>query len=242
MTKSWRRHTEKLSDEIRDTWLGCWVRRSTDGGKTWGDHLEIGVNSPHGPIQLSDGRLLYAGKALWNEKKELVVKESLDDGVTWRRTGAIPIPGGESLDHYHEVHAVENNDGTIIALIRFHASDISGYFMQQSESHDGGKTWTVAHSTGVWGYPPHLLKLSDGRIVVVYGHRREPYGEYACVSYDGGMTWDADNPIMLAPAMNGDLGYPASVELDDGSIFTLYYQVDEPGEKTCLMGTRWRLK
>ena len=242
VTKSWRRHTEKLSDEIRDTWLGCWVRRSTDGGKTWGDHLEIGVNSPHGPIQLSDGRLLYAGKALWNEKKELVVKESLDDGVTWRRTGAIPIPGGESLDHYHEVHAVENNDGTIIALIRFHASDISGYFMQQSESHDGGKTWTVAHSTGVWGYPPHLLKLSDGRIVVVYGHRREPYGEYACVSYDGGMTWDADNPIMLAPAMNGDLGYPASVELDDGSIFTVYYQVDEPGEKTCLMGTRWRLK
>jgi len=42
--------------------------------------------------------------------------------------------------------------------------------------------------------------------------------------------------------MNGDLGYPASVQLDDGSIFTIFYQIDQPGEKTSLMGTRWRLK
>jgi hypothetical protein len=42
--------------------------------------------------------------------------------------------------------------------------------------------------------------------------------------------------------MNGDLGYPASVQLPDGSIYTVYYQIDKPHEKTSLMGTNWKIK
>ena len=34
---------------------------------------------------------------------------------------------------------------------------------------------------------------------------------------------------------------PASAQLEDGSILTVYYQIDKPGEPTCLMGTHWRL-
>jgi len=29
------------------------------------------------------------------------------------------------------------------------------------------------------------------------------------------------------------------INLDDGSIFTVYYQINKPGERTCLMSTRW---
>jgi hypothetical protein len=47
---------------------------------------------------------------------------------------------------------------------------------------------------------------------------------------------------MINPGINSDLGYPASVQLDDGSILTVYYQVDKEGEKTSLMSTHWRLK
>ena len=36
---------------------------------------------------------------------------------------------------------------------------------------------------------------------------------------------------MLMEAPNSDLGYLASIELDDGSIFTVYYQIDREGEK-----------
>jgi len=77
---------------------------------------------------------------------------------------------------------------------------------------------------------------------VVYGKRWEPFGEYACVSTDNGTTWDIGREIMLAAAPNGDLGYPASVETRDGTIWTVYYQVDRAGEKPCLMGTHWRMK
>ena len=76
---------------------------------------------------------------------------------------------------------------------------------------------------------------------MTYGHRREPFGERACLSSDGGKTWDVENAIEIKSAVNSDLGYPASVELPDGSIYTVYYQVDKEGEKTCLMGTRWRV-
>ena len=43
-------------------------------------------------------------------------------------------------------------------------------------------------------------------------------------------------------ADSGDLGYPASLELEPGELLTIYYQIDQPGEKTCLMATRWSLE
>ncbi|MCE5249891.1 glycoside hydrolase [bacterium] len=240
--ESWKRHAEKLSPEIRKQWLGCWVRRSEDGGATWGDPIRVAVNSPHGPIQLRDGRILYVGKTLWAKPEALDVIESRDDGVSWTKIGTIPLPPGGSIDHCHELHAVENGDGTILAMIRYQPQNRDDWIMRQSVSKDGGRTWSTPESTGIWGLPPHLIQLRDGRLVVVYGYRKEPFGERACISRDGGKTWDIDHIIELTGAPNGDLGYPASTELGDGSIFTVYYQIDRAGEKTCLMGTHWRAR
>ena len=97
--------------------------------------------------------------------------------------------------------------------------------------------------TPLQGYPPHLIKLRNGTLLSVYGRRMEPaFGEYACLSRDHGRTWDVANEIKLAGHFDGDLGYPASVELPDGSILTVYYQADLKGEQSCLIGTKWRLK
>ena len=72
-------------------------------------------------------------------------------------------------------------------------------------------------------HPAHLLKLSDGRILLVYG-RRTP-GEYdicARISTDNGETWDA--PKILADLEDAaDGGYPSSVQIQDGTIVTAYY-------------------
>jgi len=242
VTKTWRRHADKLGPEIRSEWLGCWVRRSLDGGNKWGDFIRVPVNAPHGPIELDDGRLLYVGKTLWAENKTLQVLESRDEGVTWRKLGEIKVAPGESIGHYHELHAVETLDGKLVVLIRYNPPERENNIMRQTESTDGGKTWSTPHPTGIWGYPPHLIRLADGRVVVVYGHRRKPFSERACVSYDNCKTWDVEHPIELKSAENTDLGYPASVEMDDGSIFTVYYQPDKTGEKTCLMGTHWKLE
>ena len=40
---------------------------------------------------------------------------------------------------------------------------------------------------------------------------------------------------------DGDLGYPATAELDDGSLITVYYQKAAAGENTSILYTRWNL-
>ena len=75
----------------------------------------------------------------------------------------------------------------------------------------------------------------------VYGRRFGAFGEYACISDDHGRTWDTANEIKLVGHFNSDLGYPASAELSDGSILTVYYQAENKGEMTGLMGTLWRV-
>src|SRR5437762_1621151 len=49
-------------------------------------------------------------------------------------------------------------------------------FLHQAESDDAGDTWTAPRPTPMWGCPPHVLALGDGRLLCVYGHRRPPYG------------------------------------------------------------------
>ncbi len=245
----WKRHIDKLSPETKTKWLGYWIRRSEDGGKTWGDPIRTSTSAPHGPIRLEDGRLLYVGKDWgWSFGSEvrsatdyrLTVQESKDEGIHWRTIGFIPLPEEISIEKCHEPHAVELSDGRILAMIRYQP-DRDNRFMQQSFSDDGGRTWTVAESSGIWGLPPHLIELENGWVVCSYGHRREPFEERAVISTDGGETWETDQIITLSEAPNGDLGYPASVQLDDGSILTVYYQIDQPGEKTSIMTTHWKL-
>jgi len=240
MRDEWVRHTEKLGPETRERWLGYWVRRSTDGGQTWEDPIRVDVTAPHGPIQLQDGRLLFVGMASSEGKRVIGVEASEDDGRTWKMLSTVPL-ANQDINHLHEPHVAQNADGTLVTMVRYQPPD-GQCFLQQSESTDGGRTWSVLHPTPLWGYPPHLICLDNGWLLVSYGRRKEPFGERACISRDGGKTWDSDHEIVLADAMNGDLGYPASVQLDDGSIWTVYYQIDQPGEKTCLMGTHWRLE
>ena len=109
---------DRLSADERRAALGCWILRSTDGGRTWNAPVDSLVNSPHGPIQLADGRLLYAGKTLWRSPERVGACESTDDGQSWRWLGEIPARPGDDPQDYHELHAVETTDGRIVAASR----------------------------------------------------------------------------------------------------------------------------
>lgn len=235
------RHSEKLADADREKWLGNWTRRSEDGGKTWGEPNRTVSTAPHGPIQLRDGRQLYIGNGKWKDKHAYIVEESRDDGRTWKVIATIAQPAGFAAN-LGEPHLVELASGKILGMFRNEPKNRTKCFLLQCESMDGGKTWTSLHDTGIWGYPPHLIQLKNGWVLVSYGYRRAPFGERACISRDEGKTWDLENEVILNGAPGGDLGYPSSVQLNDGSILTVYYQAEKMFEPSCLHSTHWQLK
>jgi len=250
----WPRHLAKLASETVKQWTGDFLIRSRDDGRTWTkpEKLSNYAQTPHGPILLKDGALLQIGRTTTIAdgnangrfaKTIITVSRSRDAGRTWEvLCPEIPAAPGENdaPSMFHEPHAVELADGTLVGLVRYHGDD---HCMRATRSVDGGKTWTTMEKTPMVGLPPHLIALPDGKLVNVYGRRiaQFGYGEFACISDDGGKTWDAANEIMLQPSSNDDLGYPASCLLPDGDLLTVYYQKRAPKEKTVLMATRWRV-
>lgn len=235
----WRAAHERLTEEQRQQQLGVWMMRSEDGGMNWSAPYDCLVNSPHGPIQLRDGRLLYAGKDLWRTKR-VGVCISHDDGRTWEWLAILPTRENDNPEAYHELHAVETDEGRIILQLRNHNPNNAGETLQ-AESEDGGKTWTAPHSIGVWGLPSHLMRLQDGRLLMTYGHRREPFGCQARLSSDGGRTW-SQAMIVYGDGAGGDLGYPSTVQLGDGSLLTIWYELLAASPFAVLRQARWRLK
>ena len=63
-------------------------------------------------------------------------------------------------------------------------------------SEDDGFSWTPPKWTNIWGYPPELIALADGRYLMIYGYRRPPYGVRGVVSEDG-VTWDRANEFVI---------------------------------------------
>ena len=235
----WKAAHSRLNDAERKAELGQWLIRSTDGGLTWSTRLPTIVNSPHGPIQLKDGRLLYAGKQLWTPENKVGVCESKDDGLTWQWLAEIPTRKGDSAAaQYHELHAVEASDGTLIVQIRNHSEANKGWTLQ-TESTDGGKTWSEPHPI-CFGLPSHLLKLRDGRLLMTYGHRRPLFGNKARLSTDNGRTW-GDEMTISDDGKGGDLGYPSTVELADGSLITVWYESMKEPKLAVLRQAHWKL-
>jgi hypothetical protein len=235
----WQAAHHRVGPEQRKAALAVWMIRSTDGGVTWCGRYDPLVNSPHGPIQLSDGRVLYAGKELWRGDSRIGVSESTDDGQTWRWLAAIPTRDGDNHTSYHELHAVETADNRIIVQIRNHNKANSGETLQ-CESEDGGATWTEPHAIDVWGLPSHLLRLKDDRLLMTYGHRRAPLGNQARISEDHGRTW-SEAIIISGDGTSGDLGYPTTVQLADGSLLTAWYERMKGSDKAVLREAHWSI-
>jgi hypothetical protein len=245
--RRWQAAHNRLGAEERQKLLSGWMIRSTDGGLTWSERYKTPLYSPHGPIQLSDGRQLYVGQNFFynfqnycGDEPRIGVCESTDDGQTWRWLAGIPTRSGDAQHKYCELHAVEAADSSIIAQIR-NLNKQNPRETLQTESTDGGKTWTEPHSIGVFGYPSHLLRLHDDRLLMTFGHRRKPYGSQARVSDDRGRTW-SEPTIVIGDAMGADMGYPSTVQLPDGTLLTVAYEVMRGSPRAVLRQVKWQLK
>ncbi|TWT74189.1 sialidase family protein [Allorhodopirellula solitaria] len=235
----WQAARRRIPEGQHSQHLGCWMLRSEDGGLHWSAAYRVPLNSPHGPIQLSDGSLFYAGVALWQPGRAVGTTRSEDDGRTWSALKKLPVREGDDPMQYHELHAVEAADGRLIVQIRNHNSANARETLQ-THSSDGGETWATPYSIGVWGLPSHLLRLSDDRLVMTYGHRRDPLGNQARVSNDHGRTWSA--PMIIdGDATSGDLGYPSTVEVSPGKLVTVWYERLAGNANAQLRMAKWEL-
>lgn len=230
-------YLDSLSDEECEAAHGPSFRISRDGGITFGERFKSPISSPHGPLQRKNGEILWVGRhepglyayVIDPDTGKMELRGELDTEKARTMEGSVGV---------FEPHAIELPDGTILCHFRVDGPKYLTLF--QTESKDGGRTWEKPRQilADDGGAPAHLLRLSSGVLISLYSYRREPYGIKAMFSLDGGKTWDTDHYIYKNPYPTWDIGYPSTVELDDGTLLTVFYARPEPGPSV-IMQQKW---
>lgn len=233
---------EGLSEEDRKG--GSFYKVSTDYGETWGEKTRIPVSCPHGPVLMNDGRLLYVGKEMYSygaeEPETMSAYVSAPDKIEFTKLSDCPKPKGYDWGKFHEPHCVQFDDGKILALYRAQIDrDGDNFTMFKTFSYDGGKNWSEPEETGICGSPPHLVKLSDGRVLLSYARRMKPFGIYARIIEKDGSFGTEEMPI--DGAKDADIGYPATVQMKDGSLETVFYKREISDRYTSIVAVNWSL-
>ncbi len=227
--------------------LGATFRVSFDNGTTWGPLYRSPITSPHGPTVLQDGTMLWVGRVFNFSPDPECVKAYAVDPVTGEMTyrGTIEnIRVGDSDLLSCEPYALQMPDGRIVCQIRVQgtASDQKFFTIYQCESVDGGFTWStpIPVLEQEEGAPPHLLRLSSGVTISTYARRKDNYGIRVMISHDDCRSWETEF-VLASHDSTPDLGYPATVELADGSLLTVYYAHVDEGEPAVILQQKWRI-
>ncbi|MFN0165406.1 MAG: sialidase family protein [Bryobacteraceae bacterium] len=253
-------------EKLRGHILKPWVSRSSDGGRTW--QRSESVTLPPGTDQIiafgnvvrMTGRQLavpvYSGKRSpnptatgsrdqWIRSNDSWLLFSQDDGHTWGNAALI------GRGQYNETAVLRLRADRWLAAAR--TLDEPGA-LELFVSEDEGRHWkNTGPVTLPSHHPGHLLRLSDGRILLTYGIRERwrysstpalpesHQGVGIRISRDEGKTWSSPARLVTLPE-TGDGGYPATVQLADGALVTAYYSNGIPTHRRYHMGVvRWRL-
>jgi predicted neuraminidase len=211
----------KVGKEI-DDWE-TWFIKSVDDGNTWSKPLELvaGDRGGRGPVRNKPIRLsnnvLIAGAS--NEKDKVwnaFVDRSDNNGRTWTSSPFLVLDrkeiGGEGII---QPTLWESTPGNVHMLLRS-----SSGFICRSDSKDYGKTWSKVYKTSLPN--PNsgidLVKLSDGKLALVYNPDNANWGERnpikLAVSTDNGITWPVQTDIETG-IPDDEFSYPAIVASGD---------------------------
>lgn len=234
LCNGWDKITPRRNAESRP--IQTVAALSRDGGKTWEqlgsvfpkvDGLSWHV--PFGDIQAAANGDLVAGTYAFTRPKtgNIYAARSRDGGRTW--THLAPIV----QDRHVEAALLHVGGGRWLAASRrFEHRDLEIF-----SSDDDAMTWKRIVTLDVKPVSSaHLLKLSDGRILLTYGNRGAGNrGIDAHTSADRGRTWSP--PQRLIALESEDLGYPDAVELPGGRLLVSYYADSIPEHQRYHMGT-----
>jgi sialidase-1 len=194
------------------------VRRSEDGGRTWGPEITVANPGFQGGGTIVDentGDILLFVEA-GHPIAPLTVYRSRDHGKSWGGDEVKILPN--SLGHIPSMHMNEHgitlqygkHAGRLIRPTRYYAGGNDrafwdDHYTNAMYSDDGGRTWQTsepfpANGTG----EAAITELSDGRLY--YNSRRhkstdglDPRRRYMAWSDDGGHTWKDMSVIDALP-------------------------------------------
>ena len=180
--------------------MGCFTVRSFDNGKTFTAPRKMRVKdrdellTADNVLELEDGSLmmpLYGGRH--KKPSSAIVAVSRDGGETWSENYTIAEDPNNRLGF--EKPSLGQLPGSRIICV-MQATGGEG-FIYQSESEDGGKTWTPPHAAGIYGVAPDLLVTPD--LIILCGYcDLWPAGVSLMKSYDWGRTWESEMQLFSA--------------------------------------------
>jgi hypothetical protein len=234
--------------------IDLWHCRTFEGRRRWGKPQRIWEGYCGAVMdfqQLKNGRLVVPFAA-WKKPGETVAAEtgsnyttvvtSSDSGKTWKLSATkltSPCRGGYNGNNYGAIEPtiLQLKDARVWMLMRTQTG-----FLYESFSKDG-VIWSPARASRFHSStsPAALVRLSDGRIVVVWNNCEQPpkydmagvYGGrdvlHAAISADEGKTWRGFREIYRDPHRNetppkrGDRGtaYPVAVATRDGKLLVV---------------------
>jgi sialidase-1 len=213
------------------------VVTSGDRGRTWTGAAQrselLAWASPFGRIVTAPGGALVM--AAYGPRRDAAANEfdaiamrSHDGGATWGDESLVLVGASE-------LSLCMVAPDRLVGAVRRATGDTAIV-----HSRDGGRTWSAPiAATRALEHPGDLCVLSgSGRLLLTFGRRRRPLGCGALTSADGGETWDAAHEVLLAgDGIGNDVGYPSTVQLDDGTLVTALYfahgSAADCGELTC---------
>jgi len=116
---SWEEDLKGQSEKNLSSYFGSWSLLSEDGGESWVGPFPTPCNTPHGPVRLPDGKLVYLGRATPRQNfTNPIIWAKSSDGVSW---GILKqLPAGEKIGNtnYFEPYLVSLPSGKLLGLIR----------------------------------------------------------------------------------------------------------------------------
>lgn len=180
----------------------------------------------------------------------LFCMRTIDGGKTFAFTGWVVPPFDEKKDDLSQKVTLDENDAknphpnqcraVMSQTIRLKNRKLISAMRRRFEGHnwvdayasdDGGQSWSFLSEVGDAGAgngnPPALSVTDKGRLVAVFGNRKEPGTMMVVYSDDEGNSWS--EPKILRDGYGSidmetiDLGYPQLLKRKDGKMVAFYY-------------------
>lgn len=207
------------------TWQGLF-RRSTDGGKTWGEPESIRpatgsgttlTGVPVGPIKnkpvtVDDG-VIVAPSSSEDAGWRVHFERSTDGGRTWQVIG--PVNDGKAIGAI-QPSILRLGGSRLLAMGRTQNGRIF-----RIESADNGLTWGAMTFADLPNpnSGTDAVTLADGRHLLVYNHTEKGRSPLNVALSADGREW---TPVVTLETEPGEYSYPAIIQAADGTVHVTY--------------------